>query len=386
MPSPFAHTLRSLEHGPKTGRWAALGLVLLLLAAWMVWFLSAPVGVHATSRDARLVTEGRPHAVAAPVAGRVAGVTAELGQSVAAGDVLMTLDGEQTRRLLEAEPARLAGAEQSLLAVERQIEAEGASLAQLRRAAAAAGGESASKLEEAQEARKVAEAEVRRLRPLVEQGIAAEAELERAEGEAARLAAAERSQERGGTRVGGEFGSAAAQSRSTIEELGVQAAGLRSTAAGARAEIARLEDELGRHLVTAPVAGTLAQLADLRPGAAVAVGDTVATVVPEGQLRIVADFDPGAAVGRIRPGQDARMRFDGFPWTQFGTLRAVAVRVGSEPSDDAVRVELLPKDGGAPPSIPLQSGLRGEVEVEVETTTPAALVLRAAGRTLRPAG
>ena len=31
---------------------------------------------------------------------------------------------------------------------------------------------------------------------------------------------------------------------------------------------------------------------------------------------------PVAVVGRIRPGQPARLRLEGFPWTQYGTVAA----------------------------------------------------------------
>jgi hypothetical protein len=56
-------------------------------------------------------------------------------------------------------------------------------------------------------------------------------------------------------------------------------------------------------------------------------------------------------------------------------------RVANEVRDGRVRVELGVDPEGASP-IPLQHGLPGNVEVQVERVAPATLVLRAAGKLL----
>ncbi len=99
----------------------------------------------------------------------------------------------------------------------------------------------------------------------------------------------------------------------------------------------------------------------------------------------MAEFAAADAVGRIQPGQRARLRLTGFPSTRYGSIPAAVVRVGSEARDGRIRVELdvLPGDGSP---LPLEHGLPGTVEVEVERLSPAALVLRTAGKLLdRPA-
>ena len=131
-------------------------------------------------------------------------------------------------------------------------------------------------------------------------------------------------------------------------------------------------------MIRAPVAGRVGALAVPDVGGVVALGDGIATVVPDGDLKVVASFSPSAALGRVAAGQPARMRLDGFPWTAFGAVAAVVDRVADEPDDaGGVRVELtLQAEGSA---VPLQHGLPGRVEIEVERIRPAALVLRAAG-------
>jgi hypothetical protein len=75
------------------------------------------------------------------------------------------------------------------------------------------------------------------------------------------------------------------------------------------------------------------------------------------------------------------MRLDGFPWAQYGMVAATVTRVGSEVHDGRVRVELwVHRDPGS--QIPLQHGLPGTLEVEVERVSPARLMLRALGKLL----
>jgi membrane fusion protein (multidrug efflux system) len=141
----------------------------------------------------------------------------------------------------------------------------------------------------------------------------------------------------------------------------------------------RLEHEITIRTVRASVAGSLAEAPPLTVGAVVKEGEKLGAIVPRGELRIVAEYPPPRAIGRIMPGQPARLRLDGFPWAQHGTVAATVARVGSEVRDGKVRVELdvLPNQDG---SIPLQHGLTGRAEIEVEQIAPYVLVLRAAGK------
>ena len=148
--------------------------------------------------------------------------------------------------------------------------------------------------------------------------------------------------------------------------------------ATATAAIERLQYEVEQRHVRAAVSGRLGEVEALRIGAVVREGDKLGVVVPSGAVRVIAEFLPSAALGRIRPGQPARMRLQGFPWAQYGTISATVASVGSEVRDGRVRVELVVNGSGA--RIPIQHGLPGSVEVQVEYASPASLALRAAGR------
>jgi membrane fusion protein (multidrug efflux system) len=157
-----------------------------------------------------------------------------------------------------------------------------------------------------------------------------------------------------------------------------QMAGQRTTVA---ATLERLDHELERRHIRAPVTGRLGEVTPLHIGTFVKAGDRLAAVVPSGSLKVVADFLPAVALGRVQTGQTARLRLDSFPWAQYGSLVTIVSSVASEIRDGRVRVELT-----VPPQptarLPLQHGLPGTLEVEVEQATPAALVLRAAGQLL----
>src|SRR5262249_13774895 len=140
--------------------------------------------------------------------------------------------------------------------------------------------------------------------------------------------------------------------------------------------VARLREELERHLIRAPADGVIGETSSVRVGAQMKAGDPIATVVAGGPVRIVAQFSP-ESLGRIREGQRARMRLEGFSWTEFGMLEATVVAVASEARDGLVRVELSVDE--LPRGIPLEHGLPGSVDIAVEQSTPSQLVLRAFG-------
>jgi membrane fusion protein (multidrug efflux system) len=205
-----------------------------------------------------------------------------------------------------------------------------------------------------------------------------QAELTRARSETTQKRAAAETFRLGSQRLEAEQRRRDTEYRIEIERLERQAAALRAQAGTSTATVERLQHQGELRRILAPVAGTLAEVATLRVGRVLQSGDTVATIVPSGTLRIVASFVPAEALGRVRPGQAARLRLDGFPFTQYGSVRALVSNVGSEVRDGRVRVELALTASDT--AVPLPHGLPGMVEVEVEEISPAALVLRAAGR------
>jgi membrane fusion protein (multidrug efflux system) len=375
----FSRTLRSLaaEHAQRwrIATWLILGAS--LLTAWTAWLFLARVTVWETSAHARLEVDRAVHPVATALAGRVVSSRLQLGRAVQAGEVLVELDAESERRRLDEERARLAALQPQVDALRREIAAEDQSSKREREVTQSALGAANARRTEAESVSGLADEVSRRLAKLREKDGVAELELVRAKAQEQEKRAAAQALASDAQRIEQQQRMRDSQTRARLEELRRTAAELAGRIATTRASIDTLAEEVEKHLVRAPTAGKLGEVANLQNGAVLQAGERIGTVVPAGDLRIVAEFDPAVSLGRVRSGQSARVRLDGFPWLQYGSLSARVDSVATEPRDGTVRVELAVV--ASDPRIPLQHGLPGIVEVEVERVTPAVLVLRAAG-------
>jgi membrane fusion protein (multidrug efflux system) len=373
----FSRTLASLRRDRGRGALIAGAIAVLVLAGWLAWLLAARVTVYRTSVRAHLEVLPAPTRVAAPIAGRVQQVELAVGTSVEAGAILVELDATNARLALARARAQLAALEPEAAAVARELEAEEAAASAAAAADRGALREAAARVREAEAAVALAEEEERRLRALVDAAAAAPADLARAAADLRQRRAAREALVHEGGSDDADRQARESGRRARREQIARQRAELDGALAAAAAEVQRLEYEVDQLTIRAPVAGVLGDVTPLRPGAVVAAGDVIATIVPAGELQVVAAFPPDA-IGRIAPGQRARLRLDGFPWTQYGTVPAQVTRVGSELRDGVIRVELAPAPSSSP-RVALRHGMTGTVDVEIERVSPGALLLRAAG-------
>jgi multidrug resistance efflux pump len=382
MHAGFPGTARALrEDGAgRQGRWAALGM--LVLALWATWLIVARIGVWAVSDDARLERTGREHPVESPVLGEVVAVRVALGERVSAGQVLVELDAQRERRALDEAKARRAGLAEQLGALTGELSESHQALEAAKRGARDELSEVRERLAEATAAADLATADAARVRSLADQGIVGGAEVEAATAAAEQRRAARAALAQQLDRVEWERRAELDDREARLLEREREAARLRGEIDASAAAEQRLRREADRLELRAPIAGVVAQLSDRPPGSVVDEGELVATVLPEGSVRGVATFAPAEALGRIRPGQSARLRLKGFPWTRFGTIGARVVRVAAAPDGTGVRVELELTGNGGPP---IEHGLPASVEVEVERTSPWRILLEAAGRRLASA-
>jgi membrane fusion protein (multidrug efflux system) len=321
-----------------------------------------------------------PHPIEAPVAGTVVASHLVIGREVAAGDVLVELDVEPLRLLSNEELARRAALAPQLDALDRRIEAERQALAELLGAARSRVDEAGALKRQAQSAAELANHEMKRSVGLHGEGVQSELESLRAQADATQKRAAAEAARLAIRRIDSETHTAELERRATLAELEQERSELSGEQLVVAASIARLEHEIERRTIRAPIAGRLGEAAVLRPGVVLKEADRLGAIVPSGNLRIVAEYQP-AALGRIRPGQSARLEPDGFPWPEYGALAATVERVANEPRSGRIRVELS-IDGATPSAIPVQHGLPGTLEIEVERTSPAVLVLRTTGKWL----
>jgi membrane fusion protein (multidrug efflux system) len=374
----FSQTRRSLAN--DTARlshlvWLVAGL---LLAAWMGWFLFGSVTVYETSARARLEVRQASHPVAALLAGQVVANSLVIGREVQAGDVLIELDASAERLRLQEEEARLAGIAPRIASLREEIKSRQKSRDDDLGSAQAATEAARFRNAEAAAALDFARDNEQRLHRLSANGTVSQVDANRAISETRKLTASRDALASDIKRAEREAQARAHQNDAQIESLRREIVGLENDIATSEATISRLKVEIEKHLVRAPIAGRVGDVVPLPPGAYVSEGQRLATIVPAGELIIVADFSPAQTLGRVRPGQPARLRLDAFPWTEYGTVPARVSRVATEVRDNMVRVEFALAGDAAKGGL-VQHGLLGTVEVGVEETSPASLVLRAAG-------
>lgn len=379
MATAFSRTLRSLEADRFRG--IALGFVgvAALLGMWGWWAAKSSIALYEVTENARLEIDNAVYPLQAPSAGRVTAASLVIGQEVAEGDVLVELESAPQTYELKEQQARLTTVDPNLKTLQAQISAEEDARAQERQSSKASIEESQLRLRELKPQIEYAQSEVRRYTTLVKEGLSSDRELDKARADVERMQLNEKTLASTAVKLEQEQRTRDSERAVRLERLNQEIRRLEGDRSTMNATLSRLGNEVERRKIRSPIAGRIGEAAMLRVGSVVAPGDKLAAIVPQGKLRVVAQFPPPAAFGRIRPGQMARMRLRGFPWTEFGAVRLQVDRVADEVRDGTVRVELSVLDS---PGLraPLKHGMPGSIEIEVEQASPAALLMRTAGQ------
>lgn len=375
----FSRFARAQDASSRPFLAATLGLAILL--GWTLWFFLARVSLFEASRQARLEVETAPHEVDAPVSGRLLRSNLVLGRRVSAGDLLIEIDSEALRLERQAEVSRVSAVDPQIAALERELVSDEEALRGEERAVAAELSEARARQRASDVVAQLKASEREQVESLRRQHVVAEVERQRMQADYEKQTAESAAARAQVGRLGTQGEVRRSDRRAKIARLHAEIARLQSVRTDAQSRIPILDQRIALYAVRAPVSGRIGNMVNLQPGAVVAAGTRLCTVVPSGGLRAVAFFDVATAAGRVKADQPARIRLYGFPWTKFGVLRAHVERVGSEPREGLIRVE-LDLDPEQKSHIPVEHGLQGRVEVEVERVAPVALVLDAAGRYL----
>lgn len=379
MPPQFSSTSQSLSKDNSALAFLAWLIGAVLLAAWLAWFLFGKITVVEVSRAAHLEVQQSPSPVVAVKAGKIASTSLVLGQDVRAGEVLVALDSSGDELRLREEESRLASFAPRINSLNSEIAALGQVRGGDQQSAIAATQAAQFRTAEATAALEFAKDSERRLRDESAAGSVAQVDALRASSEAQKIAATRDALAAEGRRLDSDIQSRSHQHQVQLETLKRAVITLEGERKNSEATIARLKNDIDRQVIRAPIAGKVGDMVPLRVGAYVPEGQKLATVVPHGDLIILGDFQPSSALGRIKPGQISRMRLDGFPWSQFGSIDARVTRVATEIRDHMVRVEFTPI-APFPTKIVMQHGLPGTVSVSLEEVSPTQLVLRTVGQ------
>ncbi|WP_437837049.1 HlyD family secretion protein [Sorangium sp. So ce1153] len=382
MSIPFSRSVLALRADSSRRGVLGVATTAAVLGVWGACFVFARVNLYEVSNRARVEVREAAHPVQTPLDGEVIAVQFALGQQVQQGDVLVELDARVLRRELAQTEVRRAGVEAQIAAVRAQIEAQERNLREQQGVAQARLGEAIARRREAESGALYAEGEASRAVRLSREGLLSASDAARADSEG---------KMRRGVLEASRFSllRTEAERRAKETELGVELlkqrrdlVQLEAQAAEVRAVIEKLSDQIDDHRIVAPISGQVGEISGFQVGSFLHRGDKITSLVPGGVLRIVAEYAPAHAAGRVAPGQPGRLRLDGFPWTQYGSVPVVVKSVGSELRDGLVRVELGVQPGHDT-AVLLQHGLPGKVEVEVERISLAALVLRTVGEKLQ---
>ncbi len=363
---------------------SSLAVLVVLFSAWVVWLVFGRVSIYASSQEAHFEADHFPQPIQAAVDGVVVMCNLSLSQRVHEHEVLLSLDARTYElQLLEAQ-ANLKSDETAIAALQNEIAAQEKARDAIARLVGDSERVGHARVAISQTAERFQQKEAEVLKKLNEKELASKLDQLHAESEnettRAQVVASS-----------AEAKQATSLQVATLFDRDVQISALNKVLTDAQsrhdvllANIETINYEVERRRVRATAPGTLVDISPCVAGMTVTPDRKLATLLPDSRVRVAAWFKPEDAVGRVKIGQAATLRVDNFPWTQFGTVGATVERVGSEPRDGLVRVELAVTSPN--PSIPIMHGLTAVTEIQVERISPFQLLLRTIGERIAPTG
>ncbi|MFC5373616.1 HlyD family type I secretion periplasmic adaptor subunit [Brevundimonas faecalis] len=372
--------LEIAETPPSPVGRAVLWTIIAAALTALLWTIFSFVDVVAVG-EGRLVPTGRLRSVEAAEAGVIRAIQVREGQPVRAGQVVIELDPTfaaadadtarselATARLIQAradailtwlstgrmvfvapEGAAPAGVEAERLLVEARIREHQANLAALTarrsgaRSAALTSAENVARYEETL--------------PLARQQLTARQDLER-QGLAPRLRVLE--QEERYIALSRELSAerhrqseAQAQVAMIDREQAQAREAFRGEAAREKAEaeavvatrtegLTKADQRQSLQRLTAPVAGVVNEVSVTTLGEVAEAGQSLITIVPDGEDLIVEALILNRDVGFVRPGMRTVVKLEAYPFTRYGSLEGVVEHVSPDATVDEVRGLVFP--------------------------------------------
>ncbi|MBW0166188.1 MAG: HlyD family secretion protein [Vulcanococcus sp.] len=125
-----------------------------------------------------------------------------------------------------------------------------------------------------------------------------------------------------------------AQARANLQEVQAQLSKMKQESLRELADLERqlveVKDTQNKEVLTAPLNGVIFGLVPSSPGYAASAGETLVKVVPGGVLEAKV-YVTNRDVGFLNKGMKAQVRVDAFPYTQFGAIDGTLKSVGSLP-------------------------------------------------------
>jgi len=157
----------------------------------------------------------------------------------------------------------------------------------------------------------------------------------------------------------------------------------RNRIARLQSEIAAAELALQHTTITAPVGGLITTLEVRSTGTVLQAGQTLATIVPAGARLLVEARVPNKDIAFIEKGLPAKLKFDAFPFQDYGAVEGTVLEVSPDAQLDKDsqsfykvtiaprKTEMVAKDK----IVPLRPGLTLTAEIITERKSILSLIL-----------
>jgi multidrug efflux pump subunit AcrA (membrane-fusion protein) len=150
-----------------------------------------------------------------------------------------------------------------------------------------------------------------------------------------------------------------------------------------QSEITGAELSLQHTTITAPVGGVLTTLEVRNTGAVLQEGQTIATISPTGARLLVEAQVPNKDIAFIEQGLPAKLKFDAFPFQDYGTVDGTVIEVApdaqeSKDAESFYKVRIAPAQTNIMAkgkTIPLKPGLTLTAEIVTERKSILDLIL-----------
>jgi multidrug resistance efflux pump len=371
----FSDTLASINIDLNQ-RNVIFGILLgILLLMWFCWLFWVPLSI--TKQANGSFDTGQPViAITSAVNGRIERIALTAGSFVNAGDLLISINTEDEEKQIVALQQALHEEELALKAIESSSNSDLQKLAISRQALV-------EKVKSTRAQLTNAESQFNQQKNMVELLQAASNAVSKIEIQKEQLQLQKIHEHLLITRqllkaVQAEQQQAAEQQELLAASFAENTARQQSRIAALQAGLNAQQQNAAHKILRAPKSARVAEVMPLQEGQWITAGTTLATLVPEGELRVVAQFDPTDALGYLQVGQTAKIQVDSFPWLQYGALNARVLQVNEAERNGRIRV-LLELTGKK--HLALQQGMTAKIIVNVSALTPWELLLQSLGRT-----
>lgn len=126
------------------------------------------------------------------------------------------------------------------------------------------------------------------------------------------------------------------------------------------------------YLITAPINGSATFNKFWTVNQNITEGEKIVSIVPVDSTNIIGKLSmPVYRSGKVRAGQEVNIRFENYPYMEFGMVRGYVDKISNVPSDNTYTVDVVFPDGlrtNYQVDLPFTQKMRGKAEIVTQDT------------------